>query len=438
VDGVLDARELLSAWPVLTPEERAEGFEKLPRVDADDFFLSLDSTSQAQLLRAMPGGERRLWARLLPPDDVADVVQEMTEREAADLLAQLDEPTRREALALLAYAEDEAGGLMSPRFARLRPDMTVDEALVYLRRQARAPERVETMNYAYALDPDQKLLGVVSLRDLFAANGAQRVEEVMAKNLVLVPEGMDQEEVARTFRDHDLFAIPVVDADGRMKGIVTVDDIVDAMEEEATEDIQKLGGQEALEGAYLDTSLPRLVAKRAPWLAVLLLGEMSTASAMGAFEDEIASAVVLALFVPLIISSGGNSGSQASTLIIRAMALGEVGLRDWWRVVHREVFTGLVLGMMLALIGFARVAAWEWLFGAYGEHWWRVGMTIGMSLIGVVTYGTLAGSMLPFAIRALKLDPASASAPLVATLVDVSGLVIYFSVARWLLSGTLL
>lgn len=438
-DAALNSEELRDAWAVLTPEERFESWRSLPRDESDDFFLGLSAPDQAQIFRVLPGGERRLWGRLLAPDDVADVVQELGEKDAADLLAALDDASRREVLALLAYAEDAAGGLMSPRFARLRPDMTVTEAIVYLRRQARSREqRLETLNYAYVLDADQKLMGVVGFRDLFSAADTDRVEAVMERDVVSVLESLDQEEVARVFAASDLAAIPVVDAEGRMKGIVTVDDIVDVVQQEATEDIQKIGGQEALEGRYLETPLSGLFKKRAPWLAVLFVGELLTANAMGHYEDDIASAVVLALFVPLIISSGGNSGSQASTLMIRAMALGEVALRDWWRILRREVVTGLALGALLGVMGFARVLIGEQISGEYGEHALRIAGVVAISLLGVVMWGTLAGSMLPFVIRACRLDPASASAPFVATLVDVSGLVIYFNVAQWLLRGTLL
>jgi magnesium transporter len=338
--------------------------------------------------------------------------------------------------ALLAYAEDDAGGLMSPRFARVRPDMSIDEALRYLRKQART--QLETLSYAYALDAHQKLLGVVSIRELFQASPLKHVHEVMRTDLVTVPEHMDQEAVSRLFSSSDLIALPVVDAEGRMKGIVTVDDIVDVVQEEATEDIQKAGGMEALEAPYFETSLLRLVRKRAGWLALLFFGGLLTTNAMSHFADEINRAVVLALFAPLIISSGGNSGSQASTLIIRAMTLGEVRMRDWWRVMRRELASGLALGAILMALGFLRVGLGEAFFGAYGESWLPVAFTVAVSLMGVVIWGTLSGSMLPFLLRRLKLDPASASAPAVATLVDVVGLLIYFSVASVALKGTLL
>jgi magnesium transporter len=260
----------------------------------------------------------------------------------------------------------------------------------------------------------------------------------MRTQLVQATEEMDQEAVAKLFAAHHLLAIPVVDAEGRMKGIVTVDDIVDVVTEEASEDIQKVGGMSALDAPYLQTSFWSMVKKRGGWLCVLFVGEMFTASAMGYFEQEIARAVVLTLFVPLIISSGGNTGSQATTLVIRAMAIGEVGLRDWWNVMKREIGAGLVLGAFLAAIGYTRIMLWQSIWNLYGPHYHVVAVTVAVSLLGVILFGTLAGSMLPFLLRRLNLDPASASAPFVATLVDISGLVIYFTVAALLMRGTLL
>lgn len=430
------ADELQDAWLLLAPDERLDGFLRLSRTEADDFFLSISPSDQATLLLKMDPGERRLWFRLLPPDDAADVIQKVPEESRKAFLDLLDAPTRREVTALLAYAEDAAGGRMSPRFARLRPEMTVDEAIRYLRRQAQ--ERLETLYYAYVLDHTQKLLGVVSFRDLFRSTGEKPLSEVMHTDIIAVPDTLDQEAVARVVAEHDLNAVPVIDAEGHMKGIVTIDDIVDVVQQEATEDIQKLGGMEALEKPYMQTGLPAMVKKRAGWLAALFLGEMLTASAMGHYEAEIARAVVLALFVPLIISSGGNSGSQATTLIIRAMALGEVTIGDWWRIIRRELAAGLSLGVILACIGLVRILSWQALFHTYGSHYAEVAGTVALSLVGVVAWGTLAGSMLPFVIRRLGFDPASASAPFVATLVDVSGLIIYFNVAQVLLRGTLL
>ncbi|MEW6297055.1 MAG: magnesium transporter [Thermodesulfobacteriota bacterium] len=436
VQDELLSTDLYDAWPLLSQADRLEGFKLLSRAEAEELFLSLGAMDQVALLLELPQGERRLWMRLLAPDDAADVIQAAPEDKRDALLSLLDETTRTEVAALLAYAEDEAGGLMSPHYARVRPDMRVDEAISYLRRQAQ--EKLETIYYAYVLDAQQHLLGVVSFRELFAAPGEKKVEEIMRREVIAVSEQMDQEEVGRLFAQHDLIALPVVDAGGRMKGIVTVDDIVDVVQEEATEDIQKIGGMEALDAPYLQVGFGRMVKKRAGWLSALFLGEMLTATAMGYYEHEIARAVVLALFIPLIISSGGNSGSQASTLVVRAMALGEVRLRDWWRVLRRELAAGLALGAILGAIGLLRILLWPARMQVYGEHYVLVGFTVACSLIGVVLFGTIAGSMLPFILRGLGFDPASASAPFVATLVDVTGLVIYFTIAGFLLTGVLL
>jgi magnesium transporter len=427
----LTAEELAEVWPFLDAQEQVEGFRALEREEAQTFFLSRSAVSQATLLLHLPPGERRLWLRLLPPDDAADVIQSIPAERREEVLGLLDESTRHEVLALMAYAEDEAGGLMNPRFARMRPDMRVDEALRYLRRQAE--HRTSTIYYAYVLAADQRLLGVLSFRELLLAPNDRRVDEVMRREVVSVPENLHQEELARLISRHDLMAIPVVDAQGRMCGIVTLDDVVDVLDEEATEDIQKLGGMAALDLPYWRTPFQTLVGRRAGWLTVLFIGEMLTATAMARYEDELANAVVLALFVPLIISSGGNAGSQATTLMVRAMALGEVRLGHALRVLRRELASGLVLGSILAVLGLLRVLAWEGLFGSYGEQAGRLALTVGSSLVSVVAWGTLAGAMLPFALRALRLDPASASAPFVATLVDVFGLVIYFSMAQLLM-----
>jgi magnesium transporter len=432
----LAADDLRESWRLLAPEDRLEAFLELPRPEAEDFFLELSSRDQCEMVRAIPPEGRRSWMRILPPDDAADLVQEAGEDERAALLALLDEQTRREVLALLAYAEDDAGGLMNPRYASVRADVGVDEAISYLRKQAR--EKLENVYYVYVNDAERKLVGVVSLRELFAAASDRTVRDIMSTDLVTARADTDQEELSRLFAAHDLQAIPVVDANGRMQGIVTVDDIVDVLREEATEDIQKIGGTEALEAPYLQVTYESMLRKRVVWLAVLFVGELLTATAMSRFEHEIAKAVVLSVFIPLIISSGGNSGSQASTLVIRAMALGEVKLGDWWRVVHREIVQGLSIGAILGVIGLARVFVWEALFHSYAPHTVNLAITVAISVTGVVTFGTLAGSMLPFLLRRVGLDPASASAPFVATLVDVTGIVIYFTIASLMLRGTLL
>lgn len=412
-----------------------EVFETLPQEEAEDFFLESSATEQLELLRGMPRENRRSWMRLLPPDDVADILQVASPEEQPVLMDLLDTPTRHEVNALLAYAEDVAGGLMNPRFVRVRPDMRVDEAMRYLHLQSQ--EQV-TLYYVYVLDPQQQLLGVLTLRKLFSAPPHALIQDIMRTDVISVPEDLDQEAVSALFSRHDLMAMPVVDGENRMKGIITVDDIVDVLNEEATEDQQKFGGMEALEAPYLQTGLVSMVAKRAGWLTVLLIGEMLTTTAMGHYESSIAQAVILAVFVPLIISSGGNSGSQASTLVIRAMALGEVHLRDLVLVARREFVTALALGTILGTVGFLRVVLWDWLFATYSPSTLPLALTIAFSLLGVILFGCLAGSLLPFLLKRVGFDPASASAPFVATLVDVTGLVIYFSVARWMLRGTLL
>ena len=428
--------DLRETWRLLETDERLEAFLDLPRPEAEDFFLDLSARDQYELVFALPAEQRRSWMRLMPPDDAADLVQEADEDEREALLALLDEQTRREVMALLAYAEDDAGGLMNPRYAQVRADVSVDEAISYLRRQAR--ERLENVYYVYVNDADRRLVGVVSLRELFAAASGRTVRDVMITDVVTARADMDQEELGRLFAEHDLQAVPVVDEEGRMQGIVTVDDIVDVIQEEATEDIQKIGGTEALDAPYLEVGFTDMLRKRVVWLAVLFVGELLTATAMARFENEIAKAVVLSVFIPLIISSGGNSGSQASTLVIRAMALGEITLGDWWRVVRREIIQGLSIGGILGLIGLGRVFLWESLFHAYAPHTVQLAITVAFSVMGVVMFGTLAGSMLPFLLKRIGLDPASASAPFVATLVDVTGIVIYFSIASLMLRGTLL
>ncbi len=427
---------LATSWSSLTLNERRKKFADLPRTEAEDLFLSMNTHDQAELVAEIAILEKRSWVRLLAPDDVADVIQEIGPSSRDEILNLLDPQTRREVTALLAYAEDNAGGLMSSRYARLRPEMTVDEAISYLRIQAKT--QVETIYYAYVLDHSQILLGVVSFRELFAANPSKLVREIMKEDVIKIPVNLDQEQIGRIFSQQNLMALPVINDDGQMQGIVTFDDVASAIQEEATEDIQKLGAVETLDAPYLKTSLVELIRKRAGWLGILFLGEMFTASAMGFFQSEIERAVVLALFIPLIISSGGNSGSQASTLIIRAMALGEVRLRDWWRVLVREVLSGLALGTFLGIMGLTRIMLWPNRDALYGVHYLYVAITVACSILGVVLWGTICGSMLPFILKKMDLDPATASAPGVATLVDVTGLVIYFSVASFFLRGLLL
>jgi magnesium transporter len=431
-----DSDALREKWADLSADDRLNAFMNLERAAAEDFFLTLKTDEQAELLVSLPVFERRFWLRIMPPDDLADLIQEFEPELRYAMLAELDPRLGKEVAALLAYAEDQAGGLMNPRFARIRPDMQVGEALRYLRKQAH--ENLENLRFIYVLDRDQKLLGAVSLREIFLAPDQKLVQDIMRTNLVVANENMDQEALKQLFASHGLIAIPIVDSSGRMKGIVTADDIVEVVEEEATEDIQRMAGVEALDAPYLKIDMANMIKKRGGWLIVLFFGEMFTATAMSYFEHELERALVLALFIPLIISSGGNSGSQASTLVVRAMALGEVRLRDWSKVLGREVVVGAALGLILGSFGLLRIIFWPNRESVYGEHYFLVGLSVAVSLVGVVLWGSLSGSMLPFVLRKCKLDPATASAPFVATLVDVCGLIIYFTTASLILRGTLL
>jgi len=434
--AALPVDDLRDAWRLLDAAERLDGFRLLGREDAQDFFVGLHTTDQLQLIELSSPAERRNWTRMLAPDDAADLLQALPEEQRAPLLGIYDEATRREVTSLLAYREDVAGGLMNPRFARVRPEMTADESILYLRRQAN--EGLELYTYAYVLDREQRLLGVVSFRDLFRAKAQAPMREVMKTDVVRVHDEMDQEAVGRTFAEHDLVALPVVDASGRMKGVVTVDDIVDVVQEEATEDIHKIGGSVALDAPYLEVGLLGMLRKRLGWLLVLFLAQMLTVVAMSYFQARIDQLSLLSLFVPLILSSGGNSGSQASTLVIRAMSLGEVRPSDWKRVFLNELATGLTMGLVLGVIGFTRVLSiWPGNEQQFASFSWHLAGAILVSVVGVVLWGTLIGSMLPIVLRRLGLDPASASAPLVATLSDVTGIVVYFSAVSWFLSRAL-
>jgi magnesium transporter len=371
-------------------------------------------------------------------DERTDIIQKMGVHERHRIVPKLSADVHAEIEGLLQYPAHTAGGNMTTEFVRLELQMTVGEALKHIRSVAREKESI----YAcYVLEPGtDRLLGAVSLRDLVMAELGAPLKDVMRRKPITVNALDDQEAVAQKIGKYNLLAVPVLEEDGSVVGFVTVDDVIDVLIEEGTEDILRMAAVEpgALDKPYLQVSLPSMIRTRAVWLVVLFLGEMLTATAMGFFEDEIAKAVVLALFVPLIISSGGNSGSQASTLVIRALALGEVALRDWWRVMRREVLSGLGLGLILGAIGFLRIIIWSEFSEIYGPHPFLIAITVGVTLVGIVLWGTLAGSMLPFLLRRLGLDPATSSAPFVATLVDVTGLVIYFSVAVLTLRGTLL
>jgi len=422
-------------WRSLKPSQRRAEFFALTRPMAEELFSRVSVLDRVELLEDLPDSEIRSWLRFLPPDDAADFIQQFRKEKHHDLLELLDEQTKHGVIGLLAYAEDAAGGLMNPDYIRLRPDMTVMESIQYIRAQP----RTRVIYYAYVLDAYKVLLGVLSIREILLQPAEKLIKEIMHKDFTSVHEHLPSEDVALVFaRNNKLMAVPVLDDAGVMKGIVTHDDIASLVQRETTEDIQKIGGMEALDAPYFNVGFLDLIKKRAGWLTILFLGEMLTATAMGYFEGEIAKAIVLALFVPLIISSGGNSGSQASTLIIRSLALQEIRLRDWWRVLFREIATGLALGAILGSIGLVRIVLWQQWSPMYGEHYILVALTVAFSLIGVVLWGTISGSMLPFILRSAGFDPATASAPFVATLVDVTGLIIYFTIGSLILSGTLL
>lgn len=434
----LPAEDLAELLNELTLVEAATVISMLPIARAIELCDQPTMRRRAAILEQLEPSRVADILAGLAADERTDIVQKMGLHERHRILPKLSAEIREELEDLLQYPVHTAGGIMTTEFVRLDPGLKVGEALKHIRSVAREKESI----YAcYVLEPStDKLLGAVSLRDLVMAELDAPLNKVMKLKPVTVNALDDQEAVAKKIGKYNLLAVPVLEQDGSVVGFVTVDDVIDVLIEEGTEDFLRMAAVEpgALDKPYMQMALPLMIRKRAGWLVILFLGEMLTATAMGFFEKEIEKAVVLALFVPLIISSGGNCGSQASTLVIRALALGEVALRDWWRVMWREIFSGLGLGLILGSIGFLRITIWSGFSKIYGPHWLLVALTVGLALIGIVLWGTLAGSMLPFILRRLGFDPATSSAPFVATLVDVTGLVIYFSVAVVLLRGTLL
>lgn len=433
----LESSEVAALLEILSREDGARVFRLLRHQRATSIFKYLSHESQLALIESLHPDDDWLVSFLndLSPDDRTAFFAELPDEVVQNFLSLLNPKERENAVRLLSYPEESIGRLATTDYIALRPHWTVEQALRQIRRFGRDSE---TINVIYIVDNDWKLLDDIRLREILLAEPDIEISSLMDNRFVAVSASDDQEAAVAVFRDNDRAALPVIDEEGVLVGIVTIDDILDVAEEEATEDMHKIGGVEALDLPYMATPLPTLIKKRGRWLAVLFVGEMFTATAMGYYETEIARAVVLALFVPLIISSGGNSGGQAATLIIRALAMGEVKLRDWWWVMRREILSGLFLGAILGLMGFFRVIIWANVFGIYGDHWLLLGITIGMALVGVVLWGTIAGSMLPFIIKRLGGDPAVSSAPFVATLVDVTGLVIYFAIASVVLSGSLL
>ncbi len=445
-----DVADLLSA---MDPRDAAIVFRFLQRDDGAAAFSYLEHERQEELITRL-GTEHAVGViEAMSADDRARLVDELPEEVAQRIVASLSPKSREVTQAILGYPERSVGRLMTPDYVRLRPDWTVAKALEHVRKYGRD---AETINVLYVIDNNGRLVDDIRLRQLLLADPESAIEDLMNRSFAVLRADQPQHEAVELMARYDRNVLPVVDSRGVLIGIVTADDVADVAQEEATEDIQKMGGLEALDEPYTSISLFSLLRKRGGWLAALFLGELLTASAMSHYQSEIERAAVVALFLPLIISSGGNSGSQASTLIIRAMALGEVTLKDWWWVFRRELACGLLLGVFLGAIGVLRIHLWQWLslanynsnkaYVTEGMHaiydipglYHRIGFSVGIALVGVVLWGTLCGAMLPFILRRLRFDPATISAPLVATLVDVTGLIIYFSVATFVLRGILL
>ncbi|HEY1951854.1 MAG TPA: magnesium transporter [Gemmatimonadaceae bacterium] len=433
----LHAKDLADVAQALPRELVAPFLSALAVERAADVLEYLNEELRTEVLEKMSTRQAAELVTEMTPDDRADTLEGLEEETSEEILSEIPAAERAETEKLLAYEPTSAGGLMTTEFVSVSEDTPVDEALAAVRRIARS-ERLEAMNTIYTTDTAGRVQGVMSLRELLAAPEGGKVRDIAWEEVQTVPVTADREEVARLTREYDLVAVPVVDDNGVIQGVVTVDDVIDALVEEHTEDVQRFGGMEALDMPYTQIGFFRMIGKRAPWLAALFLSEMLTTTAMGHFQGELEKAVVLALFVPLIISSGGNSGSQATSLIIRSLALGEIKLRDWWKIALRELPSGLMLGAILGMLGIGRILLWEHLGIGHYPHPNLLALTIGVALVGVVTFGSLAGSMLPFILQRLGFDPASASAPFVATLVDVTGLSIYFYVALLILRGTML
>jgi magnesium transporter len=431
----------------LLEREQLQGFlAALGPARAAGVLEYLDEELRTEFLEGITPREAAELVSEMTPDDRADTLEEIDEEHVEDILSEISTEARQETEKLLAYEPDTAGGLMTTEFVSVAADMTVEAALENVRAVARSGKK-EAMHTIYATDDQNRVVGVMSLRELLAAASGAKISDIAWTEVVSVTPQADREEVARVITNYDMVAVPVVSESGHVMGVITVDDVIDAIQEEQTEDVQKFGGMEALDEPYMQIGLLAMIKKRAGWLSVLLISEMLTTTAMQHFDHELDRVKMLALFVPLVMSSGGNSGSQATSLVTRAMALREIELRDWWRVALRELPSGLSLGAILGVIGMARISLWQYLATHYpsspigydyGPYWFLIAITVGCSLVGIVTFGTLAGSMLPFLLRRLGFDPASASAPFVATLVDVTGLSIYFIVALIVLHGTLL
>lgn len=428
-----DVAEIITELP---DQDQAIVFRLLPHAEASEVFEYLDSDAQQVVLKAMGHAEAARILNDMSADDRTALLEELPGAAVAQMLQLLSPEEKAIAQSLLNYPENSVGRLMTPEFIAVGPHWTIQQVLDHIREHGRDSE---TLNVVYVTDERGRLIDDVRIREFLLHSLQTKVDDIHDSSFVALHATDPESDALEAFKKYDRNTLPVVDSEGKLLGIVTVDDMLDVQEEQATEDIQKLGAVRVLQEPYIDAPVLELVKKRAPWLVVLFLGELLTATAIGHFEHELERAVVLALFIPLIISSGGNSGSQASTLIIRAMALNEVHLGDWWRILRKEIASGLLLGAMLGVLGLARVMlAGSISPESYGPHSGVIGMTLGVTILAVVLWGTLCGSMLPLILRRIGLDPATSSAPFVATLVDVTGLVIYFGAAVLILKGTVL
>ncbi len=413
-------------------------FRLLSRKQAKEVFQHLSHDEQEDVIEGMAANVNMLTGLLndLDPDDRTAFFEELPGKVSQRLMQMLSKKEHEITTQLLGYPKDSIGRLMTPEYVAVRPFFTVQKGLDHIRKFGRDSE---TLNVIYVVDENWKLIDDIRIEEIILALPEQKISELCDNRFISLNVYDDQEVAVKIFADHDRVALPVTDTDGTLLGIVTVDDVIDVQQKESTEDFQKFGGTEGIDLSYTKVPLWEMVKKRAGWLVVLFLSEMLTASAMGHYEEEISKAVVLAPFVPLIISSGGNSGSQAASLIIRSLALKELRLKNWWYVMRKEIFSGLMLGAILGCIGFIRIFIWQesGLYD-YGQFWVWIGISVAVSLVLIVLWGTLSGSMIPFLLKKIGLDPATASAPFVATLVDVTGLIIYFTVAGLFLSGKLL
>jgi Mg2+ transporter (mgtE) len=436
--GNLEPHQVAEIIESLSKSDRIILFRLLPRELAKETFQHLSHNEQEDIIEGLATNVEKLTSLLndLDPDDRTAFFEELPGEVTQRLMQMLSKGELAIATQLLGYPKDSIGRLMTPEYVAVRPYFTVQQALEHIRKFGRDSE---TLNVIYIVDDRWKLIDDIRIKEIILASPEQTIAELSDNRFISLNAYSDQEVAVKVFADHDRLALPVTDTDGTLLGIVTIDDVMDVQEEESTEDFQKFGGTEGLDLSYTKTSLFEMVRKRAGWLVILFLSEMLTASAMGHFDAEISKAVVLALFVPLIISSGGNSGSQAASLIIRSLALNELKLKNWWYVMRKEILSGLLLGTILGIIGFVRILVWQktGLYD-YGVYWFWIGISVSASLVFIVLWGTLTGSMIPFLLKKIGLDPATASAPFVATLVDVTGLIIYFSIAAVFLSGKLL